>query len=116
MTIDMSKKYLTRDGRKVRIYAVDAGGDYPVHGAILKAGTDGDWTAETWAGGDYLFSSRADAAPHHGDLVEVKAEVWVWQFEDGSVSADNKLTPAECAAVPGRTKGKPVRFVQEDEA
>ena len=32
--IDMSKKYRTRDGREVRIYAVDGAKDYPVDVAV----------------------------------------------------------------------------------
>jgi hypothetical protein len=31
--ISMDKQYRTRDGREVRIYAVDGGGKYPIHGA-----------------------------------------------------------------------------------
>ena len=36
--ISMNKQYRTRDGKKVRIYAVDAGGYCPVHGAYLNQG------------------------------------------------------------------------------
>ena len=32
--IDMKKKYRTKDGREVRIYATDGVGHYPVHGAV----------------------------------------------------------------------------------
>jgi hypothetical protein len=114
--IDMSKKYRTRDGREVRIYAVDAGGDYPVHGAVLKAGTDGNWTARTWAGGNFFSSPQYAAAPHHGDLVEVKAEVWIWVFEDGARSADALATEKKCVGLYCGHKGRAVRFVQEGEA
>jgi hypothetical protein len=113
MTIDMSKKYRTRDGRDVRVYAVDAGGEWSVHGATLEPEPPAEWLPESWTQGGDCYSGEKESPR---DLVEVKAEVWVWQFEDGSVSADNKLTPAECAAVPGRTNGRAVRFVQEDEA
>lgn len=34
-TFEPGKEYKTRDGRKVRIYATDAGGEYPIHGAVL---------------------------------------------------------------------------------
>jgi hypothetical protein len=37
--IDLTKKYQTRSGLPVRIYAVDGGGTYPVHGSFLEAGT-----------------------------------------------------------------------------
>jgi hypothetical protein len=43
MKIEAGKFYETRNGRKARIYAVDAGGDYPIHGAILF--DNGTWAA-----------------------------------------------------------------------
>jgi len=36
MKIEVGKKYKTRDGKKVRLYAVDCGGTYSVHGAITS--------------------------------------------------------------------------------
>jgi len=35
--IDINKKYKTRNGQKVRIYATDGAEDYPIHGAIKQA-------------------------------------------------------------------------------
>ena len=43
--LDLTKKLQTRDGREVRIYATDGGGQYPIHGAVLE---DGVWEPETW--------------------------------------------------------------------
>ena len=44
--IDLDKPVQTRDGRKVLIYNRNAGGDYPIHGAIEY---DPDLcTAEMW--------------------------------------------------------------------
>ena len=37
--------HTTRDGRKVRIYATDGSGVYPIHGAIK---TEGGWWAYQW--------------------------------------------------------------------
>lgn len=37
----------TRDGSKARIYAVDGGGDYPIHGAVLSA-SEARWTPVLW--------------------------------------------------------------------
>ena len=45
--IDINKKYKTRSGLPVRIYAVDGGGEYPVHGAVYNAEYD-KWDIETW--------------------------------------------------------------------
>ena len=38
MTMSMDKKYRTRDGKEVRIYAVDGCGDYPIHGSYAFDG------------------------------------------------------------------------------
>ena len=43
--IDLSKKYQTRDGRPVRIYATDGRGKFPVHGAIKATA---GWTSANW--------------------------------------------------------------------
>ena len=74
--IDPTKKYKTRLNREVRIYAVDGGGEYPVHGAILKP--DGIWDSQCWEeNGSWCSSSDDDIY----DLIEVrpriKREVWV---------------------------------------
>jgi hypothetical protein len=45
MKISMDKQYRTRDGRKVRIYAVDGQKPFSVHGAIL---TNGQWSPNDW--------------------------------------------------------------------
>ena len=69
--IDPSKTYRTRDGREVRIYAVDGGGHRPIHGAVR----DGcEWTAYTWL-------ESGEAALHCAGLIEVRPriqrEVWL---------------------------------------
>jgi hypothetical protein len=72
--IDRNKQYRTRDGREVRIYAVDGRGMWPIHGAIK---VDGGWAACTWFDDGRAAGDR-DAAL---DLIEVKPriqrEVWV---------------------------------------
>lgn len=72
--IDPSKKYRTRDGREVRIYAVDAGGQKPVHGA--RRGDDGQWVHECWTD-DGNVQRQYYAMPNAFDLIEVKPEVTV---------------------------------------
>lgn len=62
--IEMGKKYRTRGGKEVRIYAVDAGGEYPVHGAV--------WNGDNWD--NYSFSSTGEfitGEDNEDDLVEV---------------------------------------------
>ena len=79
--IDPNKKYRTRDGREVRIYATGLGGLYPVHGAINIRGDD--WIVTSWMRNGSSFSDiTADA-----DLVEVKPRhkrtVWVNCYPNG---------------------------------
>jgi hypothetical protein len=57
--IDLTKKYQTRSGLPVRIYAVDGGGICPVHGAIKD---DGGWYDDRWrADGSYTDSGAGDS-------------------------------------------------------
>jgi hypothetical protein len=111
--IDMSKKYRTRAGREVRIYAVDAGGEYPIHGATLEMDTVAKWEPEEWTpcGKCYLEGPQS-----LHDLVEAKAEVWVWQHASGAFSEVARDTKERCCGLFAGRKGQAVRFVQEDEA
>lgn len=67
MAIEMSKSYRTRDGRPVRIYAVDGSPPHCVHGAALDRDNQqwfhGSWTAE----GKYSTCSQTSL-----DLIEVR--------------------------------------------
>lgn len=78
--IDINKKYRTRDGREVRIYAVDGTDDQSIHGAVK----DGHgWTIAAWYGdGVHARSDRNGAR----DLIEVrprhKRTVWVNVYPD----------------------------------
>lgn len=70
--IEMGKVYRTRDGREVRIYAVDAGACWPVHGAIKDSErpvwTMADWTPEGLA-------RNCLGGPCAADLIEVKPTI-----------------------------------------
>jgi predicted DNA-binding protein with PD1-like motif len=49
--IDINKKYRTRDGHEVRIYATDGMGLYPVHGAISVSQEHRDsWSGHMFKG------------------------------------------------------------------
>jgi hypothetical protein len=78
--IDPAKKYRTRDGREVRIYAVDGGGPRPVHGAICEGR---EWVAYTWL-------HDGVAGLHCSNLIEVRPriqrEVWVNVYSDFDVA------------------------------
>lgn len=66
--IDINKKYRTRDGREVRIYATDGGGYRPIHGAIKNPV---GWSNISWRkNGLYVEENKCDA-----DLIEVKEKI-----------------------------------------
>ena len=70
--IDINKKYRTRDGREVRIYATDGWNASPIHGAIK---VEGDWRFSCWSARGIHHTDRAY------DLIEViprhKRTVWL---------------------------------------
>ena len=94
--IDLTKQYRTRDGREVRIYATDGGGNYPVHGAYYY---DGRWVSFEWrADGSVLTGDHW----RHMDLIEVKPrikrEVWLNVYDnDDVISARSSKEAADRA-------------------
>ena len=72
--IDPKKQYRTRDGREVRIYAVDGDDEMPIHGAVL---TSHGWKVNSWQRSGKWLDGGNDGA----DLIEVKPrikrKVWV---------------------------------------
>lgn len=94
--IKMGKQYRTRDGREVRIYAVEplCGSFHPVHGAVL---TSTGWKSTSWdADGSY-------STPHYypEDLIEVKPrikrDVWINVYPDEVHCLDNRFAANFCA-------------------
>ena len=84
MTISMDKKYRTRDGREVRIYAVDGQGPYPVHGSIK---INGQWEdIEKWKKNGRYY----EQGENRRDLIEVKPrihrEYWVNMYPIHSIN------------------------------
>lgn len=78
--IDKSKLYRTRDGREVRIYAVDGGAHgNAIHGAVKNE--SGRWIATQW----FHEGMYAHAGSHMNDLIEVppriKRKVWMNVYE-----------------------------------
>ena len=73
--ITMEDKYQTRDGKEVRIFALDGGGDFPVIGATACGNY---WNACQWtAEGKYYRSGNVEER----DLIKVKQKrsqtVWI---------------------------------------
>lgn len=102
MKIELGKRYRTRDGRDVRIYAVDGGGNKPIHGAVQQGEV---WVQEKWsASGEW---APEDMARSLWDLIEVrpriKREFWVNVYPNG---VDDELwltkATAEQQAMPRR--------------
>jgi len=96
--IDINKKYRTAWGQEVRIYAVDGGGYWPVHGA-MKNGRDNIWVVTSWdVNGKYHYPEC--------DLIEtkprIKETVWI-NIYDGykSISSTEKIAEdrADCGII-----------------
>jgi hypothetical protein len=98
--IDINKKYRTRDGNVVRIYAIDGVEPYTVHGAIKweKGWKTGNWTAD----GKYSTT----VIDRHLDLVEVKPrikqKIWVNIYPDHCCGAYHEKRHADEMAAPHR--------------
>ena len=98
--IDINKKYQTRDGREVRIYATDGADKYPVHGSIKY---ETGWELFTWQ----LDGMRIPGREGGGDLIEVrprhKRTVWLNVYGSGVVpEACSSKERADLAAACGR--------------
>ena len=94
--IDINKKYRTRDGREVRIYATDGHPSEPVHGAFQDYSCA--WNSSIWNHDGTNIYGKRDA-----DLIEVKQRiketVWI-NIYDGykSISSTEKIAEdrADC--------------------
>jgi len=88
--IDINKKYQTRDGREVRIYATDGGvPTRSIHGAVNCAGK---WYIQSWSSDGKVRLTANDQV----DLIEIrprhKRTVWinVYSKELACITADSK--------------------------
>jgi hypothetical protein len=71
--ISKDKTYTTLRGMPVRIYATDAGGLFPVHGAIFN---DGMWNGMKWTEeGKTHFTTTSCMVNTVDDLAEVKPRI-----------------------------------------
>ena len=100
--IDINKKYRTRDGREVRIYATDGSSRNPIHGSIKDE--DG-WIFQVWPKSGRYFED--DDEDYRIDLIEVrprhKRTVWLNVYGSGIVpEACSSKERADLAAACGR--------------
>lgn len=86
--IDKNKTYTTVCNYKVRIYATDGAGHYPVHGAILSLGNR--WEATKWtdwgeniASPDTVDLNLIEAKPRIKGWVNIHNDGWVNIYNDG---------------------------------
>ena len=94
--IDINKKYRTRDGHEVRIYAVDGGEPRPVHGAVKS---QAGWVVSHWPkdGIQSIFEGS-------NDLIEVKPRiqrtVWLALYPNEGVgfSPEVSMVKRDCLA------------------
>ena len=87
--ISKDKIYTTLRGMPVRIYATDAGGLFPVHGAIFN---DGIWNGMKWTEeGKTHFTTASCMVNTVDDLAEVKPRIkrTVWLNVYGSSNASD---------------------------
>ena len=84
--ISIDKKYRTKGGADVRIYAVDGRGIYSVHGAI-KLPT-GEWASTSWTADGYEVNGAATSMQ---DLVEVRSRIQHTFAVDICRNANNEL-------------------------
>lgn len=93
--ISMDKKYQTRGGHKVRIYALDGAGIHPIQGAVK---TDNGWVMATWFKDGRCTVSMETPS----DLIEVPETVTKWMnVHDGWVGTSlSTRTAADNVAIP----------------
>jgi hypothetical protein len=82
--ISKDKTYTTLRGMPVRIYATDAGGLFPVHGAIFN---DGMWNGMKWTEEGKTHVTTASCMVNSvDDLAEckprIKRTVWLNMYEN----------------------------------
>jgi hypothetical protein len=96
--IDPKKTYRTRDGREVRIYAVDGALPYSVHGAVKHGDS---WISKDWADNGGFLTPHCETDPL--DLIEVRPriqrEVWVNVYQLGTSPGYASKTLADLRAV-----------------
>ena len=101
--IDINKKYRTRGGQEVRIYATDGTGSHPVHGAVkISIG----WISCCWMREGFHKVNEGFHKVNEGsyDLIEVKPRVqrtvWLALYPNEGVgfSPEVSMVKRDCLA------------------
>jgi hypothetical protein len=108
--IEMGRVYRTEDRCEVRIYALDAGGQTPVHGAIKRNGL---WIVTSWT-----KEGRWSISNPENNLIEVKSriqrEVWVNVYSGriiGNNVFEERITADSAAKFAGQNRIACVKLV-----
>jgi len=83
MTIDINKKYRTKSGEDVQIYAIHEDGPFPVHGAIKKAY---GWEMVTWTKSGSQFDPEEDLVEFESKP-RIKQKLWFNVYKDHTKGA-----------------------------
>lgn len=75
MKIEVGKFYKTRDGHKVRIYAIDGYSRFPIHGAKLFGG---DWIQTKWEPDGFWNSNTESVDDIVSEWSEPKPKLKAW--------------------------------------
>jgi hypothetical protein len=79
--ISLDKKYRTRDGKEVRLYALDGGRSDKIHGAIrYNYRTESSWCIFAWENNG---RANDNGDTHPLDLIEVVPEKWRVAYKTG---------------------------------
>lgn len=82
------KEYLTRDGRRARVYATDGGGNQPIQGAIQF---DDGWYGAVWfSSGNFYSGGGYDPS----DLMPPEAEretIWLYCYRCADGTGVNQM-------------------------
>ena len=80
-TEDHEEPFCTRDGRPVEILSYRARGSYPVVGQLVDSNSIRTWTLE----GEHYWGEEGNADLMNAREVRVPREVWLPQFENGTL-------------------------------
>lgn len=98
--IDINKKYRTRDGREVRIYATDGFHDHAIHGAVKNGH---NWSVCGWYS-DGVYARSYRNGPR--DLIEIrprhKRTVWLNVYPSSMFGYATTREKADLCASPER--------------
>jgi len=100
------EEYVTRGDDPARVYATDARGDFPIHGAILW---DDVWHAAQWMSNGYYGRIERNSF----DLIPPKPkprEVWIWDWHKAGLDIRNHSTAGVSAAMYNPATGRAVKF------